>query len=170
MAHHAVFLLFVALAVYAQSLTGFALALILLGLVGATEVVPLADAVNAVNVMVLVNAVMFLWRRQALHIERALWPALAACLVGGVGGTLLAIWLADSAIQVLRLILVVPTGAVSLGAAGLAAEAIPVVLLVTAIAARQRSPLSPTLLRSVVCVLLVATGAGMMAAAVAVLR
>jgi hypothetical protein len=34
---HPLFLTFVALAVYAQNLTGFALALILLGLVGATE-------------------------------------------------------------------------------------------------------------------------------------
>jgi hypothetical protein len=34
---HLPFLTFVALAVYAQNLTGFALALILLGLVGATE-------------------------------------------------------------------------------------------------------------------------------------
>ena len=33
---HATFLAFVALAVYAQALTGFALALILLGLVGAS--------------------------------------------------------------------------------------------------------------------------------------
>lgn len=250
MAQHAVFLLFVALAVYAQSTTGFALALILLGLVGATEVVPLEDAVNAVNVMVLVNAVTFLHQRRALHVERALWPALAACLLGGGGGTVLALWLADSAIQVLRLLLglsialcalllwraarplksqsppaafvtagaasgllggmfsapgpplvyllyrqpwpiariqellilffglvallrlllVLPVGGFSWVAAQLAAEAIPVVLLVTAIAARRRAPLSPNLLRSLVCVLLVATGAGMMAAAASVLR
>jgi uncharacterized membrane protein YfcA len=248
--HHVVFLLFVALAVYAQSLTGFALALILLGLVGATNVVPLEDAVNAVNVMVLVNAATFLWRRRALKVERALWPALAAIVAGGVAGTLIAGWLADSAVQVLRLLLglsialcalllwraarplktvsrpaafiaagaasgllggmfsapgpplvyllyrqpwaiariqeslilffglvallrlglVLPVGGFTWAAAQLAAEAIPVVLLVTAFAAGRRSPLSPPLLRGVVCVLLVATGAGMMAAAIAVLR
>jgi uncharacterized membrane protein YfcA len=243
--HHVVFLLFVALAVYAQNLTGFALALILLGLVGATDVVPLDDAVNAVNVMVLVNAATFLWQRRALRIERALWPALLACLLGGAAGTLLAIRLADGAVQVLRLLLglsialcalllwraarplktqspptafvvagaasgilgglfsapgpplvyllyrqpwplgriqeslilffglvsllrlllVVPGGGFSWGAAGLAAESLPVVFLVTMVAARRRVPLSPTLLRSVVCLLLVATGAGMIVAA-----
>ena len=46
---HALFLLFVALAVYAQNLTGFALALILLGLIGITDLVPLTDAANAVT-------------------------------------------------------------------------------------------------------------------------
>jgi uncharacterized membrane protein YfcA len=249
-AHHVAFLLFVALAVYAQSVTGFALALILLGLVGATEVVPLADTVNAVNVMVLTNSVTVLWRRRAFSIERALWPALAACLGGGVAGTLLAIWLADSAIQVLRLLLglsiavcalmlwraarplkaqspprafvlagtasgllggmfsapgpplvyllyrqpwpiariqeslilffgmvallrlalVVPTGEFSLGALRLAAEAIPVVLVVSAVAARRRAPLSPNLLRNLVCVLLVGTGAGMVVGAASALQ
>jgi hypothetical protein len=47
LAAHLTFLVFVAGAVYAQALTGFALALILLGLVGATDLVPLTDAVNA---------------------------------------------------------------------------------------------------------------------------
>ena len=250
MAPHLLFLLFVALAVYAQSVTGFALALILLGLVGATEIVPLGDAVNAVTVMVLVNAVTFLWRRQALHVERALWPTLAATVAGTAAGTLLAGWLAESAVQVLRLLLglsiaacalllwraarplkaqspraaflaagaasgllggmfgapgpplvyllyrqpwpiariqeslilffglvsllrlalVLPAGGFSWSAAALSAEALPVVFLVTAIAARRRAPLSPGLLRGAVCVLLVATGASMMAAAVSVLR
>ena len=40
---HLVFLIFVALAVYAQNVTGFALALILLGLIGATDLVPITD-------------------------------------------------------------------------------------------------------------------------------
>ena len=53
---HATFLVFVAGAVYAQALTGFALALILLGLVGATNLVPLTDAVNASTVIAFCSA------------------------------------------------------------------------------------------------------------------
>ena len=44
------FLAFVAGAVYAQAITGFALALILLGLIGATDLIPLTDAVAATSV------------------------------------------------------------------------------------------------------------------------
>jgi hypothetical protein len=40
-----------------------ALALVLLGLVGATDLVPLTDAVNAVTVMALTNVGSFLYRR-----------------------------------------------------------------------------------------------------------
>ena len=56
---HAAFLVFVAGAVYAQALTGFALALILLGLIGATNLVPLPDAVNATTVLGFCTAWIF---------------------------------------------------------------------------------------------------------------
>jgi hypothetical protein len=105
MATHLLFLLFVALAVYAQNLTGFALALILLGLVGVTDLVPLTDAVNAVTVMILVNAIVFLWRRWPLRLERSLWPAVASSLMGAVAGIIVLTWLAGAAYQVLRLLL-----------------------------------------------------------------
>jgi hypothetical protein len=105
MATHALFLLFVAIAVYAQNLTGFALALILLGLVGVTDLVPLTDAVNAVTVMILVNAVTFLQRRWPLQLERALWPAVAASLLGAVAGVALLTWLVGVAYQFVRLLL-----------------------------------------------------------------
>ena len=61
---HATFLAFVALAVYAQALTGFALALILLGLVGATNLVPLTDAVNASTLTGFCTAAMFHYRQR----------------------------------------------------------------------------------------------------------
>jgi hypothetical protein len=250
MTTHLLFLLFVALAVYAQNLTGFALALILLGLVGVTNLVPLTDAVNAVTVMILVNAIVFLWRRWPLRLERSLWPAVASSLVGAVAGIVLLTWLAGAAYQVLRLLLgisivacalllwqaarplatvssarsflwvgglsgvlggmfsaagpplvylmyrqpwetariqeslilffgmgallrlaiVVPAGHFSPHAVQLAAEAVPVVLLVTAFAAGRPSPMSPRLLKGLVCVLLIATGAGMAGAAMSALR
>ena len=44
---HTAFLLFVSLSIFAQTLTGFAQSLILLGLIGATGILPLTDAINA---------------------------------------------------------------------------------------------------------------------------
>lgn len=52
----ALFLLCVALASCAQSLSGFAFALILLGLAGLFELAPLADLANVATVLALVNA------------------------------------------------------------------------------------------------------------------
>ena len=238
--------MFVALAVYAQSLTGFALALILLGLIGATDLVPLTDAVNAVTVMVFATACTFLYRRWPLELERSLWPAVASSIAGTVVGTILLTWLAGAAYEVLRLLLglsiifcalllwraaepwesvssreafvlaggisgllggmfsapgpplvylmyrqplayarvqeslilffgiiallrlaiVVPAGQFSIDAVQLAAEGIPVVFFVTSIAARRPPPLPPKLLKTIVCLLLVITGVGMIGAAV----
>ena len=242
---HLLFLLFVALAVYAQNVTGFALALILLGLVGATDLVPLTDAVNAVTVLAAVNAATFLYRRRPLRLELSVWPAAAASVLGVVAGTVLLTWLADTAYEALRLLLglsivlcalllwrataplkavssrvsfalagaiaglmggmfsapgpplvylmyrqplsharvqeslillfgigallrlaiVVLAGQFSPHAVRLAAESIPVVVLVTSFAARRPPPLPPKLLKAAVCLLLIATGMGMMSAA-----
>jgi hypothetical protein len=238
---HLLFLAFVAVAVYAQNLTGFALALILLGLVGATDLVPLVDAVNAVTVIIAMTACTFLFRRWPLQLERSLWPAVASSVAGTIAGTILLTWLADTAYQVLRLslgvsivlcalllwraaeplkivssrrafvvaggisgllgglfsapgpplvylmyrqphshariqeslilffglgallrlALVVPAGQFSVGATQLAAEAVPVVFIVTSFAASRPPPLPLTLIKAVVCLLLVATGVGM---------
>jgi uncharacterized protein len=238
---HLLFLLFVAVAVYAQNLTGFALALILLGLVGATDLVPLVDAVNAVTVIIATTGCTFLYRRWPLHPERSLWPAVASSAAGTIVGTILLTWLADTSYEVLRLILglsivlcalllwraaeplkavssrgafvvaggisgllggmfsapgpplvylmyrqplahariqeslilffgmaallrlalVVPAGQFSIGAAQLAVEAIPVVFIVTSFAASRPPPLPLPVLKAIVCLLLVATGAGM---------
>jgi uncharacterized protein len=242
---HLLFLIFVSLAVYAQTLTGFALALILLGLVGATDLVPVTDAVNAVTVMAVAVAGTFLYRRWPLHLERSLWPAVASSIPGATAGTVLLFWLAGSAYEVLRLLLglsivscalllwraaeprktvssgwafalaggisgllggmfsapgpplvylmyrqplaharvqeslilffgmgallrlaiVVPAGHFSMQAVQLAAEAVPVVFFVTSAAASRPPPLPPKILKAVVCLLLVATGAGLVGAA-----
>lgn len=102
---HAIFLVFVAGAVYAQAITGFALALILLGLIGATNLVPLPDAVNASTIVAFCTAWTFLYRRRALRIERVLVPTLVASAAGIVVGALLLTWLAGTAYQGLRLLL-----------------------------------------------------------------
>lgn len=238
---HATFLAFVALAVYAQALTGFALALILLGLVGATDLLPLTTAVNASTLTGFCTAWMFLYRRRSLQIERVIVPTLIASVVGVVAGTLLLEWLAGTAYQVLRLVLgvsivgcalslwraaqplpsmsspgtfaftggiggllsglfsaggpplvyllyrqpkplgwareqlmvffafattlrlliVVPSGQLSLFDMQLAAEALPVVFLMTYFAVRYPLPLSPKLFKGLICVLLIATGLSM---------
>lgn len=105
MSTHLLFIIFVAIAAYAQNLTGFAFALILLGLVGLTDLVSLPDAVNAVTVLIIVNAVMFFYRRRGARIERAILPAVGASLVTALAGIALLTFLAASAYQVLRLVL-----------------------------------------------------------------
>ena len=243
---HVLFLAFVAAAVYAQALTGFALALILLGLVGATDLLPLPDAVNASMTIGFCTAWLFLFRRRALHVERVLVPTLVASAAGVAVGTLLLGWLAGTAYQVLRLLLgasivacalslwraaqplkamsspgvfaltggiagimggmfsaggpplvyllyrqpkpagwareqlmvffgfsttlrllvVAPSGQFSLVALQLAAEALPVVFLMTYFAVRHPLPLSPKLSRGLICALLIGTGLSMAIGAV----
>lgn len=236
------FALFVAIAVYAQNLTGFALVLVLLGLVGLTNVVPLPDAVNAATVISAVNAMLFLYRRRPLHIQPAIRPAVvastASSLVGMAVVTFLAahsfgtlrkllgvcvvgcavvLWAAarprpvessprtfafvgvlsgllggmfstpgpplvyavyrqpwslesiqESLIfcfgvgSVLRLVVMGASGQVSGMAVRLAAEALPVVFVVTVLAANRRAPVSREVLKHIVCVLLVCAGLGIL--------
>lgn len=247
---HAIFLAFVAGAVYAQALTGFALALILLGLIGATSLVPLPDAVNAATIIALSSAWTFLYRRRALRIERIIIPTLIASAAGIVIGALVLTWLAETAYQSLRLLLgasivacalslwravhplpslsspatfaltggisgllagmfsapgpplvyllyrqpmslariqnslmvifgfgtalrlfiVVPSGQFSLLSLQLAAEALPVVYVVTSYAARRPPPLSPKLLKALICALLIGTGLSMAISAFIAMR
>jgi hypothetical protein len=247
---HAAFLLFVATATYAQTLTGFAQSLILLGLIGTTQIVPLTDAVNAATVLGFFNAWTVLYWRWPVRFEPVLWPAVAASALGIVVGAVLLTWLVGTAYEfvrfllgsgivacamllwrraaplhavssplvftvtggisglmagmfstpgppmvylmyrqpmphtrvqeslllmfgigsILRLLVVVPSGHFSLHSLQLAAEAIPVVLLVTTLAARRPPPVSQHVLRAIVCLLLVATGVGMIASAIAAMR
>jgi hypothetical protein len=67
--------------------------------------------------------------------------------------------------SLLRLALTVPAGTFSMHAVMLTAEAIPVVLFVTVMAARRPPPLSERPLKAVVCFLLILTGAGLVGAA-----
>lgn len=245
----ALFLVFVTVAVYAQNLTGFALALVLLGLVGAIDLFPLPDVVNVASIITLVNAALFLYRRRALRLERVLWPVLLSSMAGTVLGVAALAWMVGNAYDLLRLLLgmsivacawilwrraaplatpstpasflsigllsglmgglfsaggpplvyqiyrqpwaagrireslmflngagallrlaiVVPTVGVNRQSLLLSAIAVPVVILVTMLTANRVPPLSPRMLRLVVCGLLAATGMTMIHATVSVL-
>ena len=242
---HIAFLLFVALSVFAQTLTGFAQSLILLGLIGATGILPLADAINAATVLTCINAWTYAYLRRPVRIEPVIRPAIAASAVGVLLGTFLMMWLAGAAYEVLRLLLgvsvvvcsgllwsvarplprlsspaafagvggitgvmggmfstpgpplvyllyrqplaqariqeslllifgftsllrlliVVPSGHFSILSLQLALEAIPIAVLVTFLTVRHPPALPAPLLKAIVCMLLVATGAGMVGGA-----
>ncbi|RZJ21809.1 MAG: sulfite exporter TauE/SafE family protein [Haliea sp.] len=123
----ALFLLCVALATGAQSLSGFAFALVLLGLAGLLELAPLADLANVATVLGLANALV------ALHgTSRQLdVPAFRDITMGGVVGILLGVlllgWLSVNVTLVLRLLL------------GLTVVACAVVVLLETSALRERS-------------------------------
>ena len=102
---HVAFVLFVVISAYAQTLTGFAQSLILLGLVGMTDIVPLPDAVNAATVLGFFNAWTMLYWRWPVRFEPVLWPAVAASAAGIVAGAFLLTWLAGTAYEALRFIL-----------------------------------------------------------------
>lgn len=239
---HLLFLLFVAFSVCVQSFTGFALSLMLLGLVGLTDVFALTDVVNAVSFMAVVNAASFLHRRRPLKVYPAMKTAVMASMVGSFIGMGILTYLAANAVHLLRTLLgliiigcalllwrmakphehtspprvFAAVGVVSgvlggmfsasgpplvyvvyrqpwpleriqeslifafgigavlrisvLGVAGqislqsllLAAEAIPVVLLVTWFTAKRKLPVSREVLKHIVCGLLIAAGFGML--------
>lgn len=99
------FLLCVVVATCAQSITGFAMALILLGLCGLLDVAPLAEVANVATVLSLVSAAVAL---RASH--RAIdWPMLritgTGSLVGVAFGVFLLSWLQSNVVVVLRLLL-----------------------------------------------------------------
>ena len=126
----ALFLLCVALATCAQSLSGFAFALVLLGLAGLLELAPLTDLANVATMLALANALVALrGSRRQLDV-----PALRDLTLGGVAGILLGVlllgWLSTNVTLVLRLVL------------GLTVIACAVVVLTEAAALRERSPAS----------------------------
>lgn len=124
------FLLCVALATCAQSLSGFAFALILLGLAGLLELAPLADLANVATVLGLANALV------ALHGSRRQldMPAFRDLTLGGAAGILLGVlllgWLSANITLVLRLLL------------GLTVIACAIVVLLQTAALRERSSAS----------------------------
>jgi len=124
-----VFLLCVALATWTQALTGFAFGLILLGLVGVLHVVPLEDAVNAANLLSLVQAWAALrgGARKSVDLQ-VLRDTMSGSVVGVAAGVILLGWLSGSVVEMLRLLL----GLTILACAGL--------LLLQARPRAQRSP------------------------------
>ncbi|WP_427912105.1 TSUP family transporter [Ramlibacter sp. MMS24-I3-19] len=99
------FLLCVAVATGAQSITGFAMALILLGLCGLLDVAPLAEVANVATVLSLVSAAVAL-RSSRRSID---WPMLrmtgSGSVIGVALGVFLLAWLQSNIVMVLRLLL-----------------------------------------------------------------
>jgi len=89
----------------AQGLTGFAQALILLGLVGLFDLAPLPDVANVATVLSLASAAVAL---RGPH-QSVDWPALRATAVGTVigvpAGVALLAWLDANVVMALRLLL-----------------------------------------------------------------
>jgi uncharacterized membrane protein YfcA len=99
------FLLCVAVAAYAQTLTGFAFALILLSAVAVFDLAPVADAANAAMMLTLVNAyTYFRHDRQPLP-WRMMRPALITSLCFTVVGVVVLMWLSNHAAQWLKVLL-----------------------------------------------------------------
>lgn len=101
----AAFLACVALATAAQSITGFALALILLGLTGLFELAPLADAANVATVLSIASAAVAL-RGTRRALEWSVWkPTVAGSVFGVAAGVALLAWLSANVVVLLRLLL-----------------------------------------------------------------
>ncbi|MDX3904630.1 MAG: TSUP family transporter [Pigmentiphaga sp.] len=99
------YLVCVGLAAYCQNLTGFAFALLLLGMVGAFGLMPITDAANVASVLSLVNILAY-WRYNRVTFDwTVLRPILASSLLGVVAGVLLLDWLSTNAVAILSLLL-----------------------------------------------------------------
>ncbi|MDM0111596.1 TSUP family transporter [Variovorax sp. J22R133] len=99
------FLACVGVATCAQSLTGFAFGLILLGLVGVLHLAPLADAANVASVLTLVQAAVVLkGSRKAIDLPTLRDTALGSG-IGVVGGVVLLGWLSGNVVLLLRVLL-----------------------------------------------------------------
>lgn len=95
----------VALAALTQNLTGFAFGLVLLGLVGLFDLVPLADAANASSLLTLVHAAVYFGQNRLTPHWRLIRPALWTLAPGVAGGVLLLAWLDSGTLSVLRMLL-----------------------------------------------------------------
>ncbi|HEY8360748.1 MAG TPA: TSUP family transporter [Ramlibacter sp.] len=101
----AAFLLCVALATCAQSVTGFALALIMLGLAGLFELAPLPDVANVATVISLLNAAIAL-RGSGHSLDPTMLRAtVPGSIVGVALGVALLAWLSANVVMGLRLLL-----------------------------------------------------------------
>ena len=79
---YCLFLLFVALATYAQTMTGFAFGLVLLGLSGMFNLAPLPMVSNVVSILTLVNLTVSIGRTRPQVDWKLLMPALLSSLFG----------------------------------------------------------------------------------------
>jgi len=101
----ALYLLCVAVATFAQTLTGFAFGLVFLSLVASFELASVADAANVATVLTLANA----WAYFRAHRQPVPWalmrPAILASSIGVALGLILLHWLSVMAAVALKLLL-----------------------------------------------------------------
>ena len=90
---HVLFLACVALATYAQTMTGFAFGLVLLGLSGVFQLASVSEVANVVSVLSLVNAVVTLARAKPQVNWRLMTPALVSSLAGVTVGVVALAWI-----------------------------------------------------------------------------
>ncbi|MFQ6685868.1 sulfite exporter TauE/SafE family protein, partial [Bordetella pertussis] len=102
---HVLFLACVALATYAQTMTGFAFGLVLLGLTGLLAVAPLPDMANTVSILTLVNALVVIDRARPQVDWTLVRPALVSSLAGVALGVFMLDWISGSAAVLLQWLL-----------------------------------------------------------------
>lgn len=102
---HFLFLGCVALATYAQTMTGFAFGLVLLGLTGLLSLAPLSEMSHVVNMLTLVNAFVAL-RGSGVKLDWSLLRTpLIASLIGVVFGVFALEWMSGNMVLLLRALL-----------------------------------------------------------------
>jgi hypothetical protein len=99
------FLLCVAIATCAQSITGFALSLILLGLTGLFELAPLPDVANVTMVLSMASAGIALRGSRRSIARDILQPTVTGSIFGIGAGVILLAWLNANVVMMLRLLL-----------------------------------------------------------------
>ena len=102
---HMLFLGCVALATYAQTMTGFAFGLVLLGLTGLFSLAPLPEVSNVVSMLTLANALVALGRARSHLSWSLIRPPLGASLVGVAVGVAALEWISGSTAMLLRWLL-----------------------------------------------------------------
>ena len=99
------FLACVAVATFAQRITGFALALILLGLTSLFDLAPLPDVANVATVLSLASAAIAL-RGTRQSLDREIWRStISGSVFGYAIGVALMAWLNSNVVVLLRLLL-----------------------------------------------------------------
>lgn len=99
------FIGFIILATYVQTITGFAFGLILMGLVGLSHLLPLADTAIIVSILTLVNAAVILLKAWRQVDVRHLILTFAGAIPFIIIGVFLLNWMANTSLALLQLIL-----------------------------------------------------------------
>jgi len=103
--HYLLFLFLVALATYAQTMTGFAFGLVLLGLAGLFELAPLPVMSNVVSILTLINALVIIGRTRPSVDWTMLRPAMFSSFAGVGLGVLALQWMTHDFAVVLHALL-----------------------------------------------------------------